>query len=164
MKVSLSKEQNNELERNESTFQIRTIDKKTIGQIVDKRTGRVYAQAEGASEQEAVENALVEARGAEKPKTPAEILEENQRLREENQRLKGDGKTSATPGDNGDGQGQSQGEEKEAPADDPVGDMTNPELKQALKTRQLPIPEGDARTKEWRDKAEKALRESLQQS
>ena len=151
MQWTLSSELTQELERYESTYRVRHVDGRIKGQILDRRTNRVYAEAEADSEQEAVEKAIVEARGAERPKTPADIMAENQRLREENERLKSGGKPE--PSDNGDG--------KPAGDDDPVKEMTPNELKQALQTRELPVPEGHPNSNAWREEAEKALRESL---
>lgn len=142
-------------------------------EIIDKRAkGQpVVAKATADGEKAAVEAALKKFNPADRPKTAAQLHQENQELKQQLARLEAEreGKPAATvrPQDsrnigtvNGSA-ANSTGVDDQHNGDGGGGEtpMSSEEIVQALKARHIAVPEGDKRTNAWRDAAFKLLEE-----
>lgn len=104
-------------------------------EIIDIVSGKAIAASGGPnmSEEDAIRKALAKATNAPKPQTPAQLAKENTALRKRLAELevKASGTTTAT----------AVGKDYAA--------MTGAELRAELESRDLPIQDGDIRSKEW---------------
>lgn len=135
--------------------------------LTDTLTGKLKLFADGPDERTALDRVINMLTDGHKALTPAEIAEENRRLRAELNALKA--KSPVEPGQ-GDEDGEGEGSvikshstttepDTSASAEAPSAyDQLNPnELAQALRSRNLPVPQGDRDSGEWRDKATERL-------
>jgi len=71
-----------------STFRVDRQGGTWVAKIFDAATRKIYAQAAGSSEHNALVNALAVATKAPRPKSPQEIIAEAEAIRDENEALK----------------------------------------------------------------------------
>jgi hypothetical protein len=150
--------------RSQAAFAHRGVDParpQVVCRLIETLTGRVWCSAIAATELAALTLVLQEANPGDLPQTPAEIAEENIRLRKENAALKGDPPTPPPQEVRHPVVADAPPEVEEnfrrdvtVDDDDP---MTVTQLVMALKSQNIPVPEGDKRKNEWRQKAEEAL-------
>lgn len=132
----------------------------TICHIRDKHMGKMWARGEAVgsddeAEKAALTDALNKAMPGDRPKTPAELAEENAKLRKELAELKGEeapkpaAAPKAIPAVSDD--------KPDQPPADPLADLSNNDIVKMLTDKGLDIPEGDRRTNKWRQQAAELL-------
>jgi hypothetical protein len=141
----------------------RVYEEKASCQLVDSLTARYWIGGQGATESEALDNALARALSnpGTQPRTPAELHEENQRLRA---KLAEQAGPAAAASDTAQAATATAGEQSQ-PGEQAGGDqlpdlssMNNSELAQAIQSRGGEVPAGDKRSNAWREQAEDTLR------
>jgi hypothetical protein len=125
-------------------------------EIKDKATGKVWHSAVGVGKEAALMGAINSMNPDAKPKTPAELAAENEKLRRELAEARGEPIPQNQPSAE---QPATPATEPEPEPDDGLSEFSSSEIVQALASRNLEPPEGDKRTKEWREAALKLLRE-----
>lgn len=85
------------MEKLNSSYRFVHKDNKIRVELIDLHTKRVWETAEGASEPDAFGALMDKARGLQRPATPAELAEENQKLKAELARLKGEPQEESGP-------------------------------------------------------------------
>jgi len=148
-------------------------EERCMAKLTDQIYGHCWATGYGDDEPEALTAALANA-GADpssKPKSPAELAAENQRLR---QRLaennggsadEGGAATATATAEAGDSVNDDSDEgEQQAQATSGINlsDMSNSELAQAIQAREGHPPGGDKRTSSWREEAEAELKRLIE--
>lgn len=134
-------QQASKLEEYESTYRLahRAGKNQVRCELTDKLTGKVFVQADGETEQKALDAAVAQLGTVQKPKTPGQIAAENEQLKKrvaelEGRRLEQTPPTPPTPPAK-----KNDDDDKKPSA---YAELTTAELVQALKLNNLESPNG----------------------
>lgn len=133
-------------------------------ELIDDIHNKAWAKGFGRDEEKALDAALKNARPGSKPKTSAEMAQELKQYKEKYGDLneKGEQKPqesqAASGGEQSTGTSAPSGPSQPATEQDIYDQMKPSDLKMALTSRGLTVPDGDIKTNAWKQEAVNALK------